>query len=375
MSLKQLETVFINAIGKTKELLFPFSLKKWVILVFIALLAGALGGGGGSVDVPFRAQKPAGDVAQPQGNGLGSEDSPKVNEGSGEVGVVGKVEGIGGEMVMKVAVGLIVFLFFIIPFWLLFLWISSRFAFIFYNSAISKTAAIKVPWARYKMQGNSLFKTKIVLSLFVVVIGGVLGGLTLVTTMGGDYTPLLIFIPIILVYIFSVVIMFHYVDQFIVPIMVIENKNFSESFAIFGPLFRQNKKLFIVYIFVAVGLGLVCGVLAALVMLGVFLLYAIIGLVIFGGAYAIFGTGTTFVLICVVLGIPFVLALILTICLVLIPIPYFYRNFTLYYLMESTCNYDFYTYGDGGNGLGDDLKDGLGIPPPLPPLPSLPSSS
>lgn len=372
MLLKQLETVFINAIGKTKELLFPFSLKKWVILVFIAVLAGALGGGGGFVDVPFRAQKPAGEVAQPQGNGLGSEESSKVNEKSGEVG---EVEGTEGGMITIVAVGLIVFLFFIIPLWLLFLWISSRFAFIFYNSAISKTAAIKVPWARYKMQGNSLFKTKIVLSFIVAVIGGVLGGLTLVTTMGGDYTPLLIFIPIILVYIFSVVIMFHYVDQFIVPIMAIENKNFSESFAIFGPLFRQNKKLFIVYIFVAVGLGLVCGVLAALVMLGVFLLYAIIGLVIFGGAYAIFGIGTMFVLICVALGIPFVLALILTIYLVLIPIPYFYRNLTLYYLMESTCNYDFYTYGDGGNGLGNDLKDGLGIPPPLSSLPSLPSLS
>jgi hypothetical protein len=383
MSFKQFEIIFVKALGKTKELLFPFSLKKWIILVFIAAMAGAMGGGG-SIDIPARAFDPssfsesAGGTSQEQGDALVQGEDPSLEPRSSE-----------SKAQESLAVGLIilrssaVILFLVLPFWLLFLWISCRFRFIFYNSAIFKTTAIKLPWVQYKMQGNSLFKGKIVLGLIVGVIAGIIGGLTFATTMGGDYTSLLFFIPLILLFFGSVVFLFHYIDQFVVPIMAIENKKFSESFTIFRSLFSENKKLFIVYVFVAIGLGLACGVIVGLAMLAVFLVYALVGLIIFGGAYAIFGTGAVFVIICIFVGVPFLLALFLTLYLALVPIAYFYRNFTLYYLMESGCDYDFYGDRELGDKQGDvvvslEISDGTfegksssasssaSYPPPLP---------
>ena len=366
MSFKQLEIIFVKALEKTKELLFPFSLKKWIVLVFIAALAGAMGGGA-SVDVPSKVfdpnslkkatsqaqhQENSGDAvdegtdseASTKGDSSGSGNSGSGNSGSGNSGSGSRSS--EPEPLILALIVFFIFLFIILPFWLLFLWISSRFAFIFYNSAVFCNASVKLPWAHYKIQGNSLFKGKFVISLIVGVIAGVLGGLTYATTMGGDYTSLFFLIPLILIFILLVAVVFHYIDQFVVPIMAIEGKRFTESSVIFKDLFVNNKKLFIVYAFVAMGLGIACGVVVGVVAMGILLLFLILGLIIFGGAYAVFGSGGIFVLICVIFGLPFVLALLLSIYLTLVPIVYFYRNFTLYYLMESSCDYDF--YGDRG---------------------------
>jgi hypothetical protein len=357
MSLKSLETTFIKSFDRTKSLLFPFSFKKWFILAFIAIMAGAIGGSSFSVDFPvdaFRNQEPS----QGSEQVVSQDGSPVASDSD-------------GNMVTAIIIGA-VFLFIALPLVLLFLWLNSRFIFIFYNSTVFNTTAIKIPWAQYKMQGNSLFKARILIWVLVAIVGIVLVGSGIALTAGGDYTALFVLIPLLFVYIIAIAIINHYIDQFLVPIMAIDGVNFMQALGVFRQLFSSNKGLFILFVLVAMGLGLACGTILMLLFLAVLLLFIIAGLVIFGGAYAIFGTDIVFILICVILGIPFAIALMLTMWLVSVPFAYFYRNFTLYYLMNSSCNYDFFgdravLSGGGQVSQGSPQQEGAPVPPPLPP--------
>ncbi len=124
----------------------PFSLGKWFVLGFVAWLA-SLGEGGGNLNIP-------------SGNTGGGSAGNEGFEGIGRAieNNLGLVIGITIAVVaVVIAIGLLV------------LWLQSRARFMFCHDVAHNTTDIRLPWRRYREQGNSLFWFSILFALAAVV--------------------------------------------------------------------------------------------------------------------------------------------------------------------------------------------------------------
>jgi len=147
-----------------KTILFrPFDAGKWFVLGFSAWLATLGEGGGGS---------------SYQGN------VPSSGTESGEDGASAEYQGAIAEFeeasrtamqwiqenpwVIGVAIGAILF---ILALMILFCWLNSRGKFMFLDNVVHNRAEVKLPWSKYRAEGNSLFRWAI---CFHIVTGVVL---------------------------------------------------------------------------------------------------------------------------------------------------------------------------------------------------------
>jgi len=345
----------------TLTLFKPFSLKKWFCLLFIAFMAGALGGGNFNFNSrDFKSKKPVQEEAAVSESAEASEESSsEVLGGATEEGVAVcplPQEVDSQAMLMGLGVAVVIVTIIFLPLFILFMWLGARFQFIWFEAIVKDDASIKEPFGSYREQGNSLFKLSLSLFALSTIILVALGAWVYLSASGqGAFdegfewsflrivqmfaAPVLIFILTSII--FS--IFYTYIRSFVIPIMAQERCRFIPAWHRFCAIAQDNRKDMILYLFVIMGLGIACS-LIALTLMGLLLLTVILGSLVIGGIlYILFmillKAQVIFVILCALIGIPLVIALMIALFFLQLPFAVFFRSFSLYFLSSLNCGY------------------------------------
>lgn len=243
--------LFEPALARTGRILFrPFDLRKWFVIGFGCWLAqlahGGHGGVRGNITLPTR-EAPLGEPAWLSG---------WFDWGALGVGFFAPLVVVGLALLVAL------------------LWVSSRGEFIFLDNVSFDRAAIAVPWKQYAALSDSLFLWRLafaavvlltaLLSLGAFLLGGSSwwvgdrGGLSLaVILVGGSLLGLLVLTTLCVGLL---------LDSFVVPVMAAEGLRCQAAWQRFLAVFRPHLGTLLLYGLVVLGLSLT--LLAAMLVLG-----------------------------------------------------------------------------------------------------------
>ncbi len=294
-----------------KALFRPFDLRKWLVVGFTAFLAGAFdstGGGGGS--------------------GRGSlkynvDDWDGVFNTPSEIRFWLAGHPTAAAFIFMGVIALVVLI-------VVFTWLSSRGKFMFLDNVARDKDNVTAPWYEFRPQGNSLFGLR--LGLVAVTMAALMGYLAYSYFFlrgcydGGQSARMLtmnaltlgagLFVLILVAGFISICI-----DDFIVPIMGKRRFVVMPALREFWSLFRMHPGDFLLY-----------ALLVFFLKVGVVILIAV----------ACFATCCVGFLL---LGIPYVSSV------VLLPVSYTFRAFSLEFLRQFGKNYDLFSTGSTAKAL------------------------
>ncbi len=371
----KISSLIRKSIDRSELILFrPFELKKWLALILIAALAGALGGGNGANPRSPNPQKREETSIE---NSVSTESentapapaqiSEEITNGSTTAGTVPKnniepaADTLGETapqepssapnpilIVILVVIGLALSI--------LFTWLSSRFRFIWLNSILQNTSAIREPFGRFRSEGNNLFKALLAILGGTLLYAAIVFGLMfLVGQIFGvfkegfawDFSMGLVFTLISILFLgipgILLALAFLGIEDFVITIMTLEPSKFRDAWKSFWGLYSQNKKDFWIYVFVKIGLSIVAMLLQLMLLIGWALLALVTGAIIFGIPYYIFSVllkiNMIFWILAGIAGIPFLIVFILLMAAINLPFATFFRSFSLYFLSSLKTKY------------------------------------
>jgi hypothetical protein len=350
---------------RTGLILFkPFSLKKWLCLLFIAWLSGSLGYGGMSFNVPSPHKFPKRkahllpdashesspevllcrqDYSRPRPPGVKQSLKRWYYRGSGLA-----------KPILAFIIGVVVF--FALAVIAVLSWLCARFKFIWFRSVAANDASIASPFREYREEGNSLFALYIMLFLlFWAFLGGlaywvyragvgsgVFGGgaeWTLVKVLNIFVFPIMLFAAGILL----MVLVYVCIDHFVVPIMALQRCRFSPAWRKFLEILKDNWKDFFLYLLVLIGLGIAAGMMVLIAAIFCVLAIVVAGLVVFGIPFlllvSLLQSKLLYLVVVVILGVPFAVISIALMASINLPVAVFFRCFSLYFLSGLRCGY------------------------------------
>ena len=234
----------------------PFSLRKWLSLGFISLIAYGMSGGGGGFNVP--------------GN-YGGNQHPNWPGHNPWPEIMHFLPLIILGFIVLVAIGLLVS------------WIGSVFHFIYVDNLVRNSGAIAEPFGRFRRQGTSYFLWRLVfgliymaliLSIVAVVVfsvlaashGGGSAGLMVLAIVVG----VLVIIPLVIV----AAIIDLFVRDFVTTVMYVRGVGIMEAWSIAWPIIKQNAGQVALYILILIALAIAIGMFGLVV--------ALLGLVVVG---------------------------------------------------------------------------------------------
>lgn len=234
------------AIERVKTILFrPFDLGKWFVIGFCAWLACLGSGGVPNFNFPGEALDNAKDFI---------------------------ITNLYWILPLVIIVVLL-----IIALIVLLTWLSSRGHFMFLHCVALNKDEVKVPWRKFKKQGNSLFLFRIVLFLIsfavIMLLVAMLAVISVLLFAGDGHSNLLAIIFRVLFkfcFILPTVIVFTLIKKFtldfVVPVMFLRGTTCTTAWREFWPLLVGNKGKFALYILfqivilLAVGIIVIAGV-------------------------------------------------------------------------------------------------------------------
>ncbi len=155
-------------------------------------------------------------------------------------------------------------------------WLSSRGRFMFLHCVAENKTEVKVPWRKYRRQGNSLFLFRLALTFISLLCFGLVfgGGIVLSIAFGrGGHMGLVIVVLAVLILLFiPLAIIFTVIDKltkyFVVPIMYLRQCACMEAWREYITLFSANILRFIGFILFRWLLAIVTGTIQFIVFLG-----------------------------------------------------------------------------------------------------------
>jgi hypothetical protein len=362
--MRQTKNSAILSLGFTRagSILFkPFSLKKWMKLAFVALFAGALsmGNGGGGSGPAGKADEPVGDKT------AATVSQTAVSEEAGErtVPAQGRDAGMSAEApVSNTAVpawvwvigGVAAFLF--AGLMILMTWIQAHFSFIWFEAYATNRLSVSGSYHRHRAAGNSLFRWNLLLSMtFFVLLGGVFFWCWLAAQSSGMFKPGYewsigavwnVFgaqILLVIILMLPLLILNAVSAHFAVPIMALDERPFLPALRISFRALGHSKDAFVFFgsLLLYTFLG---GIFNFVLIIMVLLAFVLAGAVLFGGAYLLLGVAmklnTVFIVLCVVAGVPFFVAMMLAMIMAQLPATVGKYCYSLEYLLalEGGCD-------------------------------------
>ncbi|MDD5681045.1 MAG: hypothetical protein PHI59_07370 [Candidatus Omnitrophica bacterium] len=341
---------------RTAAILFrPFKFKKWIMLGVIVMLAGQMGGlnfnfSGNKSDFAKIASQfakkmpppaattetaPA-DVTVPKDLSMQSIRSLPVFSDPKKSGLLILI--VGGVLFL---LGSVLFML---------MWVKANFAFVFIESVVKDDASFRVPFHRNKPQGNSylmwniLFSVVVILTLCAITVpplvnilkSGMLSGKTAfdIAKIFAIISP---YIPVFIMSIFVLVLVSLIVVDFILPIMYRKKTCIVKAWSVFGGLLQKNLSDIVLYFLVKLGLAVLTILISVvLVILGVILFLLAGGIAWLLGwlVYLITpqAVKATMIVVLIVAGVCILVSLVILFSLVFLPIPVFFRLFSMYVL-------------------------------------------
>ena len=259
----------------TKQVLFkPFNFKKWMVLTFIALMAGAMSngfnfhsGGGNNSHYEQKQEQQQSGSCQPA-----KAKAPSPAE--------------AGVIIAIVAVIAVV----VIALMLILMWLGSRFSFVFLEDVIKNDASIKAPFGANADAGNSYFRFNIVFTavflailgflIYLVVVALIKSGLINVHNPSPEQVIkfILMLLPTLILgfitFLITAIVALITVDL-AMPIMYKERIRTLAAWGKAWPLVKKNAGNFTVYILIKIGLGMGAGIVYLLAFIAGFIIVAI----------------------------------------------------------------------------------------------------
>jgi len=349
-------TVLIGeSFDRMSEILFrPFSMKKWMRLLLISILAGMLfgsgGSGGGNNSQPSHTEPVIARAKDAK-----SADAKRTEEKASTSGTPQNPQAARRVVITVVSIAAVVIalLVFLIVFMT---WVGARFKFVWLNAVINNTDAIIEPYSRHKREANSFFRLSLLLivaffAMLAYVIGLTIYGLAANGAFyrGFNWTAasaLTIFLVPALSGVILLIIFFifsFFADHFLVPIMAFEGCNVSDGLKKMWGIIGRNRRDFAMFTTIFLLLNIVAGTAAGILALFLLLIMMIVAAAIFGIPFLIlwgvFKAKLIFTIYAIVAGIPFVITVLIAMLLTLLPLAVFFRAFSLKYLLSLDVGY------------------------------------
>jgi hypothetical protein len=345
----------------TATVLFrPFSPKKWLVLGFVAIMAGYMSGGNYNFNDSNTNKKaqaaqeavlsaPADPAVIPAGTGL-SDQEVKTKE------ILGEFRKPANSLWIP-AIIIVVFLLII-----LFSWLASRFSFVFLENLTRNEALVRVPFRNNRNLGNSLFIFSLaILAIFLAIFGIIFFlcfnslnelGVFADGAKPGMMTVILACFPYFLISLAVLMLMMFYgflMNNFIVAIMYKDKTGPMHAWKNFWALFNPHKGEFIKYFFIKIGLSI-----ASAFIYGMLCIVAYLGLLLPGGLIALIAyllyllvPGGLHLAYFITLGIvltPVVLLVLYCLLCLNLPFAVFLRTFSLKFLGRLEGRYNLFVY-------------------------------
>ena len=249
-----------------------------------------------------------------------------------------------------------------------FLYISSVFRFILFDSVLRRECSIGERWGKWRRAGGRFFLWQIVFQmaawLFLLVLVGVPLALALAagwTTDLRQHIGRMIVGVILLVGLFGVFVLAAAVVQvlakdFLVPIMALEDLDFADGWHRLLAMIRPEKGRYAVYLLLKLVLSIAAAILFGIIAIIPALFVVVPAVVaVLAGRAAGMGWSVTTVSLAIIFGTLLLLLLIYLIALVSVPATVFFPAYALHFLAARYPN-----------------LDALLNPAPAPPAPELP---
>jgi len=250
----------------------PFDIGKWFVIGFCAFLA-YLGQGGVGLNfrfnVSYRGQQPAFQTNQPFQWPEDLELDEFIEQAKD---FAQQAEDFAIDNLPWVILGGSILAMLIITIVVLIIWLSSRGKFMFLHCVALNKAEIKVPWHKYRRQGNSLFLFQVVVwlisCLLYALFIGVMVFLYIIAAGTHSYISvpvkaalillsLLIIVPLAIAFI----LFWKFTNDFVVPIMYLRASTCTTAWREFWALLTSNKGRFTLYILFQIVIAIVIRVI------------------------------------------------------------------------------------------------------------------
>lgn len=312
----------------TKTVLFrPFSLKKWIFLCIIAILAGEFSGCNININIPKKQG-----VAQQ----IGIETFKNIHQYKCFIPMIVILALIGLSLII------------------LLLWLYSRFSFIFLNSVVKNDASIKGPFRENKNTGNSFFKWNIlflasIFSIFLLMIIILVGGIFITKNLSFIWkiSLSLLWGLIIVCVVILIIILIVIVRDLVLPIMFKHRIGIIGGWRVVLPIIKMEKLNFTKYILIKLGLRIITAIIIGLISMAVIfsllIQFGVLGGILYSLSLAMPITiRCGYYIFLILLGITAFISIIFLINLLLLPVPVFFRTFSLKFLARVDEKYDLF---------------------------------
>lgn len=306
-----------DALDATTGFLTPIDWRTWVKLAVVVFFAGGPGGG-------FNI----GQANLPTGGG------PELRGPAPDLPPVGDLAALVEPWMVGIAVlgGLLILLLNIV---------GAVMEFVLLDALREEHVSIRRSWRTYWRSGLRLFGFR--LALFAIIIGlvgiAVASVVVPILGIGSVVDPLVgfvVLVPVAILGILVLTLVLGFTTQFVVPIMMLEDRGVLDAWRRFWPTLRREWKQYTVYVLLSIVLGFAGGILTVIVgfvaVIGLLIPFGILGAL----AYALFTVsqlaGIALGAIVVVL---FVIALVLALTLVRVPVVAYLRYYALLVLGDT----------------------------------------
>lgn len=354
MAMVNFGEIINSSVNWTSTVLFkPFNFKKWLILTFVAIMAGYMSSG---CNLNFNNDN----QRVERGQGVQTSQSSKTSESAGETSSSSEKKPWTREDIRIIIIVVSVIVLVLLALIVLFMWLGSRFSFVFLEGIIKNDASIKAPFRANRETGNSYFLFNLVFfGAFLVLFGGIIylcimtlikagvfnkniSGIKQVLELLAVILPYL-FLTLPLIFVFSLISLI--ATNFVVVVMFKNRIKILEAWSKVLALLKKNIANFIVYVLIKAGFyicaGIVYLVASLICLLAVMIPAALLGVVFYLVSRLIMAP--YLIIYWIVIGIlsaaPVLFLLYCLMCLYL-PFAVFFRTFSIKFLGRLDPQYD-----------------------------------
>ncbi|MFZ1129656.1 MAG: hypothetical protein WCA97_18390 [Terriglobales bacterium] len=248
-----------------------------------------------------------------------------------------------------IVLGIVVF--FILGF--IFLYISSVFRFILFDSVLRKECSISEGWAKWRRAGGRFFLWQIVfqtaLWLFLLVLIGVplalafaAGWMTDISDhVGRLILGVILFGGVFVFFVVTAAVVQVLAKDFLVPLMALENLDFADGWHRLLAMMRPEKARYAVYLLLKLVLSIAAGILFSIIAIIPAIFVVVPGVVaVLAGRAAGMGWSVSTISLAIILGTTLILILIYLIALVSVPATVFFPAFAIHFFAARYPNLD-----------------------------------
>jgi hypothetical protein len=351
------------ALQHTREQLFTrFRFGQWLRLALVGILAAELHVGGcnfNGLNFP---------IHQPRRPTQGWVPSSQLSLGWHSA-IPSHISQHIGQFVGLIVVG--IFALIILGF--VFLYISSVFRFILFDSVLRRHCSISEGWQKSHRAGGRFFLWQLVFQTIACLALAILIGLPLALALAAGWTTdikqhigrmivgVVVFFGLFFIFGLTAVVVQLLAKDFLVPIMALENLDFADGWHRLLSIIRPEKGRFALYLLMKIVLSIAAAILFGIVALipSVFVVGPAVVAVLAGKAAGLGWTVTT-ISLTIIFGTMLILLLVYLIALVSVPATVFFPAYALHFLASRYPTLDILLHP---------------APPPaaeLPPVPELP---